>query len=241
MADIEVKNHVKKIHKIVVKKERTILEKFKEVVLEIFIIVFAVSLSIGLHSWSEHKHEQEQVKKFLIGIKSDVQDDISDSKEMIQTYKKFDKIYSYLHNLNKNTPYDQTKLKDHLYYLKVNSSFMPNAYRFNGFISSGQFGNIENDSLSLNILKFNHDTILGITLSDSEWISNQKKLQDFLDENLNDPENIAEYWKLLTTPKGKLLTKNLIPWPQIYNQYNNLIDAGKIIIKQIDEEYDLKE
>lgn len=241
MADIEVKNHVKKIHKIVVKKERSLLEKFKEVVLEIFIIVFAVSLSIGLHSWSEHKHEQKQVKKFLIGLKSDIQNDINDSKEMIQTYKKFGKVYSSLHDLNQNKAYDQTKLKEHLYYLKVNSSFMPNTYRFNGFVSSGQFGNIENDSLSINILKFYHDSILGITISDSDWISNQEKLKDYLDENLNDPENINDYWKLLTTPKGKRLTKNLIPWNQIYEQYNSLINFGQIIIKQIDEEYDLKE
>lgn len=103
MADIEVKNHVKKIHKIVVKKERTILEKFKEVVLEIFIIVFAVSLSIGLHSWSEHRHEQKQVKNFLIGLKSDIQNDINDSKDMIKRYHSLDTVFRSLSDLKKST------------------------------------------------------------------------------------------------------------------------------------------
>jgi hypothetical protein len=44
----------------------TFNEKIKEIAIEIFIIVFAITLSISLHSWSEKRHQQEEVKEFLL-------------------------------------------------------------------------------------------------------------------------------------------------------------------------------
>lgn len=241
MAELEVIKHTKKVHEIATDKKHSLTEKIKEIALEIFIIVFAVSLSIWLHGWSEHKHEQEQVKKFLVGLKSDIQSDVDDSKEIIKQYQEFGKLYTSLSNLDKNKPYDQEKLKKQLPLLHVNVYLRPNIYRFNGFVSSGRIGNIENDSLSLNILKFYQQTLSELNSSESGWISNQNKLESYLEENLTDPENIDDNWRVLTSPKGKQLAKNLIPWKQIYDRYNNLIKSGEIIIKQIDEEYDLKE
>ncbi|QSB25716.1 hypothetical protein [Flavobacterium sp. CLA17] len=39
----------------------------------------------------------------------------------------------------------------------------------------------------------------------------------------------------------EIIPKNLISWNQIYERYNNLIQSGETITKQINEEYDLKE
>jgi len=240
MAELEVIKHTKKMHEIATNKKHTLLEKVKEIGLEIFIIVFAVSLSIWLHGWSEHKHEQEQVEKFLIGLKSDIQNDVNDSKTIIKQFQDFGKTYESLSHLDKNKPYNHEVLKKQLAYINTNTFLRPNIYRFNGFVSSGRIGNIENDSLSINILKYYQQTLSEVNSSESGWISRQKKLQTYLEENLNNPESIEENWSLLTNPKGKQLTKNLIPWSQIYERYNNLIKSGETIIKQIDEEYDLK-
>jgi hypothetical protein len=240
MAELEVIKHTKKMHEIATSKKHTFIEKAKEIGLEIFIIVFAVSLSIWLHGWSEHQHEQEQVKKFLIGLKSDIQSDVADSKAIIKQFKEFGKTYESLSGLDKNKPYNQETLKKQLPYIITNTYLRPNIYRFNGFVSSGRIGNIENDSLSLNILKYYQQTLSEVNSSETGWISRQKKLQSYLEENLNNPESIDENWRVLTTPKAKQLTKNLIPWNQIYERYNNLIQSGEAIISQIDEEYDLK-
>ena len=240
MAELEVIKHTKKMHEIATNKKHTFLEKVKEIGLEIFIIVFAVSLSIWLHGWSEHKHEQEQVEKFLIGLKSDIQNDVNDSKTIIKQFQDFGKTYESLSHLDKNKPYNHEVLKKQLAYINTNTFLRPNIYRFNGFVSSGRIGNIENDSLSINILKYYQQILSEVNSSESGWISRQKKLQTYLEENLNNPESIEENWSLLTNPKGKQLTKNLIPWSQIYERYNNLIKSGETIIKQIDEEYDLK-
>ncbi|MBC7525013.1 MAG: hypothetical protein H7239_11315 [Flavobacterium sp.] len=69
-------------------KTHTFIEKLTEISIEIFIIVFAVSLSIWLHSWSEHNHQQNEVKKFLVDLKSDLIRDSDGYKKSLQSTEK---------------------------------------------------------------------------------------------------------------------------------------------------------
>jgi hypothetical protein len=87
MADQGVIKHTK-IYKIWNSKEHGFWHKAKEFVLEIVIIVFAVSLSIWLHGRSEHAHQQEDVKEFMLGIRSDLQNDQAEMKEDREMYIK---------------------------------------------------------------------------------------------------------------------------------------------------------
>ena len=61
----EVSKHTKKIFKTMSNKKYSMPEKLKEISIEILIIVFAVTLSIKLHEWSEHRHQQKEVKEFF--------------------------------------------------------------------------------------------------------------------------------------------------------------------------------
>ena len=58
MAELEVAKNLKKAVEIAKSEKHTWKDKLKEIALEIVIIVFAVSLSIYLHSWSEHREHQ---------------------------------------------------------------------------------------------------------------------------------------------------------------------------------------
>jgi len=58
MTELEVAEHGKKVIRLARSKEHSLLHKLREVLLEIAIIVFAVSISIWYHSMSEHRHEQ---------------------------------------------------------------------------------------------------------------------------------------------------------------------------------------
>src|SRR5258707_4604626 len=73
----EVTKHTRKIFKTLKKPNHTLAEKVKETLVEICIIVFAVTLSIWLHSWSEHRHEQKEAHEFLMGLKDDLTKDIT--------------------------------------------------------------------------------------------------------------------------------------------------------------------
>lgn len=77
----EIIKHTKNIYSEMNNKNHSFKEKAKEVLAEILIIVFAVSLSIWLHSWSEERHEHKDAQLFLIGLKEDLQNDISKLEE----------------------------------------------------------------------------------------------------------------------------------------------------------------
>jgi hypothetical protein len=73
----EIIKHTKNIYSEMNNKNHSFKEKVKEILTEILIIVFAVTLSIWLHSWSEERHEHKDAQTFLIGLKEDLQNDIS--------------------------------------------------------------------------------------------------------------------------------------------------------------------
>ena len=89
MADQEIIKHVKKA--ITVSRDHTKKwqHKLLEILLEIGIIVFAVSLSIWLHNWSESLKDRDEEREFLTGLKQDLQADI---KEMTSDRHAFEVV-----------------------------------------------------------------------------------------------------------------------------------------------------
>jgi len=67
--------------------------KAKEIFIEILIIVFAVTISIWLHGWAEHKQQQKEVKAFLTDLKDDLQQDINSMKATKDSITKKNKEY----------------------------------------------------------------------------------------------------------------------------------------------------
>ena len=93
MAEQEVIKHTKKVFNILGNKNSSFWHKLKDFVLEIFIIVFAISISIWFHNWSEHKKEQKTAKTFLIGLKGDIQADIIETEDILKTYDEYKLLY----------------------------------------------------------------------------------------------------------------------------------------------------
>ena len=63
MAEQEIRKNFKKIVTITKDKKKGIWHKLEEIAIEIAIVVFAVSVTIWFHSWSEHRHQQKEVKE----------------------------------------------------------------------------------------------------------------------------------------------------------------------------------
>src|ERR1700682_3819410 len=102
MAEEEIVKHTKKIYKTWFNKELSIWHKISEFLIEIIIIVFAVTISIWFHNLSEHKHQQEEVKQFLGGLKSDLCQDINEMNNDKQSFLKQQRIFTYLVKLRKS-------------------------------------------------------------------------------------------------------------------------------------------
>ncbi len=67
MAEDEIIKHTKAAYKAFKDPEKDWIHKLKEILLEVLIIVFAVSVSIWLHNWSESVKDKNEEKEFLRG------------------------------------------------------------------------------------------------------------------------------------------------------------------------------
>src|SRR5213075_1367445 len=88
MADQEMIKHTKVAYKALNNPLTSWKHKFKEVSMEILIIVFAVSLSIWLHSWNEKRHERSEAVAFLKGLYTDIGNDLVQLKSDRETYSR---------------------------------------------------------------------------------------------------------------------------------------------------------
>jgi hypothetical protein len=169
----EVVKHTKKIYRTLTKPGHTILEKLKEVSVEIFIIVFAVTLSIWLHSWSDHRHEQNEVGDFLKGLKQDLTKDIAMLEHKKSIISQLDSGYQVL----MKTAALPGVINSSLLHYDV-SVIRPAIGRYEGFKSSGKIGLIENDSLKQLMLVYYEQTIPDLVYGEGFVNSLQVKLLD---------------------------------------------------------------
>ncbi|MEO5984003.1 MAG: hypothetical protein ABIP80_00770 [Ferruginibacter sp.] len=190
----EVSKHKKKIFESAKNPDSSFSEKIKEISIEIFIIVFAVSLSIWLHSWNEHRHEQKEANKFLIELKEYLTQDIELLKENKQTAIKLDSNYKYILSLKKDHVSDSIIGP----YTDITSfSINFNSGRYEGFKSSGKIGTIENDNLKNKILTYYQQTIPNL-ISEANFMNNEQI--KILNAGQNDMGNLTLN-NFLTTKK----------------------------------------
>ena len=237
MAEQEVIKHTKKVFNILGNKNSSFWHKLKDFVLEIFIIVFAISISIWFHNWSEHKKEQKTAKTFLIGLKGDIQADIIETEDILKTYDEYKLLYTYLNSLDRKNIPDKDTLKKALAYIDSYTFLRAHKSRFNGFLSAGKIMSIENDSLTQNILNYYQEVLPALQTSEERWFSQNRLLLTYLTDNVKDFENDMDKFEVLTTPRGKYLTKSLIPWPQLLERYKSVSLKGNKLILNIDKLY----
>lgn len=236
MADQEVTKHTKNIWHLLTQSQHGFWHRVREIVLEIAIIVFAVTLSIELHGMSEHKHEQKQVKHFLLGLKRDIQSDINQVTEVIAEQHKFDANFRYLADLDPIRP--PAEGFGAAYELIQHNAFLvPQVSRFEGFKSSGKLTNIEDEALLEKIVTFYQYDLLKVQMSFGGWDSKHKKLMSYLEQSADGTDTDLQRYRTITSTKGKHLLTRLQPHPQMYERYALIISNGNAIIRDIDRMY----
>jgi hypothetical protein len=241
MADLEISKHTKNLWKIITGDghhvSHPIWHKVREVALEIFIIVFAVSLSIWMHGLGEHRHEQQQVKAFLLGLKQDLKRDVENIDDIVKTHRAYDASYRYLVSLDPSVAPDPVKFEAAYVDAQSNYFFTPQTSRHEGFKSSGKLTDIENEDLQGNVVGLYQQTLPDIRNSEGGWEHDQTNLQSYLESSLDSPTGEDLRFKLFTAPKGKRLCKAMLTKAQLYERYQNYIARANRIIKAIDQAY----
>lgn len=184
----EITKHSEKIYKTVKNSKHTLGEKVKEIIIEIFIIVFAVTLSISLHSWSEHRHQQEEVTVFLENLKNDLQNDVKNIDIEKEAYSKSNISYENILALT-------TLQLDSIYKSKNKVDFPIYAHgpkmnigNYEGFKSSGKIGYIEDEKLKQKILNYYQISVPAINEVDKMYNDFLFKCFDKMIENADKSE-----------------------------------------------------
>ncbi|MDB5961174.1 MAG: hypothetical protein JWP59_2468 [Massilia sp.] len=239
MAEQEVAKHTKNLLGAAT-SAHGFAHKLREIVLEMVIIVFAVSISIWFHSLGEHRHEQAQVRTFLLGLKKDLQSDMDQLAEVVAFHHKADQRYAALAALDPAQPpagAEAAKFEQDYQFVRMNNFLVARLGRYEGFKSAGKLTNIENDQLLDQIIALYEYDVPKLNLSSGGWLSDHRKLGEFLDQATAEDDSTAGRYRALTSKKGKILLRKMVTYPQLYERAAKLQLEAKAIVVAIDKAY----
>ena len=229
----EITKHSEKIYKTVKNSEHTLGEKVKEIIIEICIIVFAVTLSIGLHGWSEHKHQQEEVSVFLANLKNDLKSDIKNIDDEKKAYQKSNMSYEKILALTPLQLDSIYKSKNIVDFPVHSHGHTMNIGNYEGFKSSGKIGYIEDEKLKQKMLSYYQIFVPAQDEVDKMYNDFLFKCFDKMIENADKPEE-----KLYSDPKFKKTLEFLVRLGKnnirVYNE--NTKPLAVELIKDIEKE-----
>ena len=213
--------------------------KLKDFVLEIFIIVFAITLSIYLHDRSEKKHQRHETEEFLLGLKEDLKTDLVEMSEDKKTFQQSSDAFKYITSVKMNEKLNADTLKKYENRMFNSTGFVPNDGRFEGFKSSGKIGNIENAALQNNIMDLYQENIPALILSTDRYAVLKRQFQDYVYQNKKRLTDTTDNFPvLLTTDPAINISRNLVFIDEILSRYNTCIAKINRIIADIGEEYE---
>ncbi len=240
MADQEVIKHTKKIYSIWNSKEHSLWQKVKEFILEILIIVFAVSLSIWLHDKSEHNNEQKIADEFMLGLREDLLSDINEMTDDRESYLNQERAFRYITSVKFKTLLNIDSLNKYQRWLITITRFQQNNGRFEGFKSSGKIGSIEDKILQNDIMDLYQENIPSLLSSTDAYIHTKNQFFDFVIKNRRRiTDSTTNMSAILLTDEGQNLCSFMASPDEIINRYNVCINKMKLIVTEIENKYDI--
>lgn len=238
MADQEVIKHTKKVYKIWSDKDHGFWAKLKEFLIEVLIIVFAVSLSIWFHGRSEHHHQQKDVKDFLIGLRGDLINDtlaIDNDKTRFLGYADAYRYISRLKLAEHISADSFSKYKESIFGISV---LLPHDGRFEGFKSSGKIGTIEDEALQNDIVDLYQDDLTALKANIDFYNIRKEHLFEYIIKNevkaTDSTNNIMELFK---RDEGRNLCWSLSNVNDVSQQCDACLTRMRSIIKEINKLY----
>ena len=239
MAEDEIRKHTKVVYKTLRDPEKGWKHKLQDILLEIVIIVFAVTVSIWLHNWSESIKDRKAEKVFLTGLKGDLQADLSEMKSdrdgltrMLNGVRYFEKVGAGM-ELNKDS------LNSYVWVFFSQTQINPRISRFEALKGSGKLDIIENKKLQYNIIDLYQKDFLFI-FRVNEYFNRliTDRLDPFVQETmeLDEKGSAKNAQEMLRKSKMRILMFQAETVKNSIKAYSRGIDKANEIVKQIDEE-----
>jgi hypothetical protein len=237
MAEQEVIKHTKNIFSIL-KTKKQFWHKLGDFILEIMIIVFAVSFSIYLHDRSELNHQRHEAEEFLLGLKQDLTTDIEEMKGDKRSFEQSSKIFRYITSRRMNELLNPDTLRKYNNWIFNITGLVPNNGRFEGFKSSGRISTIENKELQDNIMDLYQESIPNVINSTNFYTLKKQRLFDYISiirkRTTDSTDNLAT---VLRTDQAFNICATLTSVEEILERYDSCISKMKAIVAPINKQY----
>ncbi|HMC87827.1 MAG TPA: hypothetical protein VKI61_20025 [Chitinophagaceae bacterium] len=240
MAEDEIiKKHTQSVYNTWIDPNKKWFHKLKDILQEIIIIVFAVSVSIWFHNWSESHKDQQQEKAFLSGLKTDLQADLQEMKGDSGAYQIVLKGISYFRSVGAGEVLNTDSLKNYYWILFASVHKQSRTSRFEALKGSGKLDIIENKELLGNIISLYQEIYSNISLGNktfSDYIEN--RIGPLIDTHakLDTANNIVNWQDILRNSEFRMGIFRANTVAQNIQAYSLGINKCGEIIKQIDKE-----
>jgi hypothetical protein len=238
MAEQEIIKHTKKVFKVATDPKKHWKEKLGEIVLEIFIIVFAITLSLYLHERAEKREEHHLQDEFLQGLKEDLENDIKELSSDSISYIKTLNGFRYFKRLaNEQATSDSIPFYWNTLY--NTADLQPNDSRFQGMKSAGKLYVIADKKLLNDILDLYQEKI-PMLLRATNLFSDFKvnRLSTFLENNLTSASKTDNNLRTLLKESHQL--RNYLSYDafilDILGRYHTVLDQSRLLIGEISKE-----
>jgi hypothetical protein len=147
MSEEKIIKHTQNAVHLVANKEKTWLKKIMELIEEVAIIIFAVSITLAFHNWNDWRNEREMERDFLTGIRDDLKNEAGRLNRSVfrlnKTAHYYDTVWQQI-NYNKM---DAAYIDFNSAQLTETDYFVFDNGRFESFKSSGNLRVIRNQKL----------------------------------------------------------------------------------------------
>lgn len=240
MAEDEIiKKHVKTVYKAWRDPEKSWTDKFKDILLEILIIVFAVSVSIWLHNWSEDVKDRKAEREFLVGLKGDIKADLLEMKKDRKFLVMGLNGVNYFQRIGSGETLNNDSLSKYIVILFSQAQINPRISRFEALKGSGKLDIIDNKKLLYNITDLYQKDFPQI-FRDNQYVNSliSGPINNYISDNLQldakgSPTNAQSVFR---TSKMRILMMQAGGISGSVSAYSAGIDNANNILKQIDEE-----
>jgi len=189
MSEHEIIMHAKKAFAIFRSSGMELKNKLSGILMEIIIIVFAISISIWLHNWSERTLDRKEEMEFLAGFRKDIQTDIENITKSREFYKNTLQGLKYFLKAGNEGSVNKDSIARYSWIFFSSTDLDPHIGRYEGLKSSGKFRIIENKELLNNIINFQETIVQRIQMLNEKYYQHTARLEVLVEQNVQLAKN----------------------------------------------------
>lgn len=244
MIENEIIRHANKTFSIFRTAGGNLKNKLADIVIEILIIIAAVTISIWFHNWSQLRHDRKEEMEFLTGLKIDLQRDIDHLITSKMFYENTLIGMNYFIRIQTSGELNKDSIGAYSGIFFNSTNLDPNIGRYEALKNSGKFKIVENSELLNKIILLHEFGFKRIEYLDEMYYQHNKDMEKLIAGMIefdksgrmkNGDRIVMSGGFRLELLMGKgLVTNNIIPI------HEAAIKGCSEIIAEINEELGLK-